>query len=50
MKTVLSIFWTSKFLRYNNRLHGKIGSIILDKFESIDIDDIDDLKIVNSII
>ncbi len=44
------IFHINQFLNYNNRLFGKIGSIILDKVESIDIDDSDDLKIVNSII
>lgn len=44
------IFSVNKFRKHQNRLFGKIGSIILDKYESIDIDDKDDLKIAKSII
>tara|TARA_B100001063_G_scaffold246984_1_gene289067 strand:- start:545 stop:1240 length:696 start_codon:yes stop_codon:yes gene_type:complete len=43
------IFEASKFLKFNNRLFGKIGSIVLDKYESIDIDDKDDLNMAKSI-
>ncbi len=44
------VFKADKFLKFNNRLFGKIGSIVLDKYESIDIDDKDDLNMANSIL
>ena len=44
------IFNAKKFLKFENRLFGKIGYLVLDKFESMDIDDKDDIKIANSFI
>ncbi len=44
------IFSAKKFLKFENRLFGKIGYLILDKLESIDIDDETDIKIANSLI
>ena len=41
------IFCAKKFLRFENRLFGKIGYLILDKLESIDIDDEEDINIAN---
>ena len=44
------IFSSKKFLKFENRLFGKIGYLVLDKLESIDIDDEIDIKITNSLI
>jgi len=43
------IFKVKKFLRYKNRLFGKIGIYYMDKNKSIDIDDMNDVKLVEKI-
>lgn len=44
------IFKKDKFLKNNNRLSGKIGTFIMKKMQSFQIDTYEDLQIVNSII
>jgi len=44
------IFCAKKFLEFENRLFGKIGYLILNKLESIDIDDEEDIVITNALI
>ena len=43
------IFQTKGFLKYNNRLFGKIGVYYMEKINSIDIDEIEDVKLVKQI-
>ena len=43
------IFDINKFKKFKNRLFGKIGHIIIDKKESIDIDSSEDFKIASNI-
>ena len=40
------IFNKKNFLKYQNRLHGKIGTYIMPEKRSIDIDEYEDLKLV----
>lgn len=44
------IFKKNYFLKYNNRLFGKIGAFIMEKKKSFQIDDLIDVKIINSLI
>ena len=43
------IFNTKKFLQKKNRLFGKIGFYTMNKYDSIDIDDKEDLKIARKL-
>jgi len=43
------IFQTKGFLDYNNRLFGKIGIYYMEKMCSIDIDEMEDVKLVEKI-
>ncbi len=43
------IFNVSKFLKYKNRLFGKIGIYEMTKINSFQIDEADDIKIINSL-
>ena len=43
------IFKTKNFFKYKNRLFGKIGIYYMKKNNSIDIDDMDDVKLVEKI-
>ena len=40
------IFNKKNFLKYQNRLHGKIGTYIMPEKRSIDIDEYEDFKLV----
>mgnify|MGYP001219153912 FL=1 len=44
------IFYKSKFLKHNNRLHGKIGYYEMPKKTMHEIDDYQDLKIIKKLI
>ena len=43
------IFQTKGFLKYNNRLFGKIGVYYMKKINSIDVDEMEDVKLVKQI-
>ena len=43
------IFQTKGFLKYKNRLFGKIGVYYMKKMHSIDIDEMEDVKLVKNI-
>ena len=44
------IFYRKNFLKYRNRLHGKIGIFEMPKETMHEIDDLDDLKIIKKLI
>ena len=44
------IFYKKNFLKFNNRLYGKIGYYIMPKVSQFEIDDKEDLKIVKKLI
>ena len=44
------IFQTKGFLKYKNRLFGKIGVYYMTKMHSIDIDEMEDVKLVEKIL
>jgi len=44
------IFQTKGFLKYQNRLFGKIGVYYMKKMHSIDIDEMEDVKLVEKIL
>ena len=43
------IFQTKGFLNFKNRLFGKIGIYYMEKINSIDIDDMEDVNLVKQI-
>ena len=43
------IFNKKKFLRYKNRLFGRIGVYVMSKINSFQIDNKEDIKIVDSL-
>ena len=45
----LYIFKKKEFLKYKNRLFGKIGIYLMNKIPSLQIDDYEDLKLINSL-
>ena len=44
------IFNVKKFLKYNCRLFGKIGTYKIDSYKSIQVDEPDDLKIADALL
>ena len=46
----LYVFDTQKYLKYRNRLFGKIGVYVMPEFKSIDIDTNDDFKKASKIL
>ena len=44
------IFKANGFKKYQNRLFGNIGIFEMNKYKSIDIDDMDDAKIVEKLL
>ena len=46
----LYVFDTQKYLKYRNRLFGKIGVYVMSEFKSIDIDTNDDFKKASKIL
>ena len=44
------VFNVKKFLKYNCRLFGKIGTYKIDSYKSIQVDEPDDLKIADALL
>ena len=44
------IFNVKSFIKYKNRLHGKIGFYKMSKESQFEIDDLDDLKIIKKLL